>query len=276
MCREPVSLKSLRKALPPVVKKDEDEDEDAMEEDGEAEEEAKRLRFAAHGGKFQFDSKLKKLIVELRRISRDEPGSKSLIFSQFTTTLEWLKIELPKSGFQFRTLSGSMSMTARDKALKDFQGDPPTTIFLLSLRAGAVGINLTEANRVFLMEPALNPALEAQAIGRVHRLGQTKNVEITRFVVKDSIEERIQKIQKAKYGAKAIGEAPEAAGAGAAAGAEAVADAPPLIIPGESDAEMAKRLAEEEQKQLERAQEAGAGGITKEKSEVKQEEFDQM
>ena len=130
--------------------------------------------------RFVFDSKLNTLLSELKRISDTEPGSKSLIFSQFASTLDWLKIELPKHGFQFRTLAGSMTMQARAKALKDFQGDPPTAIFLLSLRAGAVGINLTEANRVFLMEPALNPALEAQAIGRVHRLGQNKAVEIVR------------------------------------------------------------------------------------------------
>ena len=91
--------------------------------------------------------------------------------------------ELPKHGFQFRTLSGDMPMSKRARALRDFQNDPPTTIFLLSIRAGACGINLTQANRVFLMEPAMNPALEAQAIGRVYRLGQRKNVEIVRMLI---------------------------------------------------------------------------------------------
>jgi hypothetical protein len=63
-----------------------------------------------------------------------------------------------------------------------------------------VGINLTQANRVFLMEPSFNPALEAQAIGRVHRLGQKRNVEIVRFVMKDSVESRILKMLEKKYG----------------------------------------------------------------------------
>jgi superfamily II DNA or RNA helicase len=67
------------------------------------------------------------------------------------------------------------------------------------MRAGAVGINLTQANRVFLMEPSFNPALEAQAIGRVHRLGQKRNVEIVRLVMKDSVETRIQKMLRKKY-----------------------------------------------------------------------------
>lgn len=67
------------------------------------------------------------------------------------------------------------------------------------LRAGAVGINLTQANRVFLMEPGFNPALEAQAIGRVHRLGQKRNVEICRLVIKDSFESRMVQFLKKKY-----------------------------------------------------------------------------
>ena len=92
------------------------------------------------------------------------------MFSQFNSTLDYLKEELPQHGFQFRTLSGDMSMKQRAKALREFQQDPPTTIFLLSMRAGAVGINLTEANRIFLLEPCFNPALEKQSIGRVYRL----------------------------------------------------------------------------------------------------------
>ncbi|OEU08432.1 Helicase_C-domain-containing protein, partial [Fragilariopsis cylindrus CCMP1102] len=125
---------------------------------------------------------------------------KSLVFSQFSATLNYLKAELPNYGFQFRSLSGDMSMNQRAKALKDFQNDPPTTIFLLSMRAGAVGINLTQANRIFLMEPSFNPALEAQAIGRCHRLGQKRPVETIRLIVKDSFEERMANFIEKKYG----------------------------------------------------------------------------
>lgn len=91
-------------------------------------------------------------------------------------------------------------MKKRAKALHDFQNDPPTTIFLLSMRAGAVGINLTQANRIFLMEPCFNPALEQQAIGRVHRLGQKRSVEITRLIVKNSVESRMMQMLEKKYG----------------------------------------------------------------------------
>jgi superfamily II DNA or RNA helicase len=127
-------------------------------------------------------------------------SAKSLVFSQFTSTLQWLKEELPNHGFQFRTLSGDMSMKKRAKALSEFQNDPPTTIFLLSMRAGAVGINLTQANRIFLMEPCFNPALEAQAVGRVHRLGQKRSVEIIRLLMKDSVDSRMVEMLEKKHG----------------------------------------------------------------------------
>jgi DNA repair protein RAD16 len=127
-------------------------------------------------------------------------SAKSLIFSQFTSTLKWLELNLPEHGFQCRTLSGSMTLNARAKALHDFQNDPPTTMFLLSLGAGAVGINLTAANRIFLLEPSFNPAVEAQAIGRVHRLGQKRPVVITRLIMNDSVESRMRQVLKDKFG----------------------------------------------------------------------------
>jgi len=183
ICRVNVVSSKLFKAILPKVDKD---------EGGAIGQDCKAL----------FKSKFTRLLAELNRIRDNEPNAKSLVFSQFTSTLEWLKQELPKQGFQFRTLAGNMSMSKRAKALREFQNDPPTTIFLLSMRAGAVGINLTEANRVFLMEPALNPALEAQAIGRVHRLGQKHKVEVLRLVMSDSVETRMVKLSKKKYGAK--------------------------------------------------------------------------
>lgn len=163
--------------------------------------------------KFAFKSKLNTLVGELERIRTADPTAKSLVFSQFTSTLKWMQQELPKHGFQFRTLSGDMTMKKRAKALADFQNDPPTTIFLLSMRAGAVGINLTQANRVFIMEPCFNPALEAQAVGRVHRLGQTRAVEITRLIMKDSVESRMVQMLEKKYGKAGAAEDATAANA---------------------------------------------------------------
>ena len=84
-----------------------------------------------------FKSKFERLVKELTHIRDKEPESKSLVFSQFFSTLQWMQQELPKHGFQFRTLSGNMAMPQRAKALRDFQSDPSTTIFLLSMRSGA-------------------------------------------------------------------------------------------------------------------------------------------
>ena len=85
-------------------------------------------------GRFSMDSKIDHVMKELQRIRDEDPTSKSLIFTQYGSTLERLKTILPRHGFNFRTLAGSMTMSQRTKALADFQKDPPTTIFLLSMR----------------------------------------------------------------------------------------------------------------------------------------------
>ena len=143
-------------------------------------------------------SKLTWLVNKVQSILTGDNTSKILIFTQFNTTLEWLGDELPKLGLQYRTLTGSMSMAQRKASLESFQNDPPTTVFLLSMRAGAVGINLTQANHVIVLEPCLNKALEAQAIGRVHRMGQTREVHIWKVACLNSVEEKILKLQEQK------------------------------------------------------------------------------
>ncbi len=100
--------------------------------------EAKKVKKKVIIDDLVFKTKFERLLVELKRIRDDEPDSKSLVFSQFSSTLQWImKQELPKHGLIFRTLSGDMPMTQRAKALREFQQDPPTTIFLLSMRSGA-------------------------------------------------------------------------------------------------------------------------------------------
>lgn len=93
-----------------------------------------------------FDTKLKVLLAEIAALRERDPGAKVLVFSQFQTTINWLKTKLKENRFDFRTLEGHMTRPQRTKALDDFQNDPPTTIFLLSVRAGAVGINLTQVS----------------------------------------------------------------------------------------------------------------------------------
>jgi len=141
-------------------------------------------------------SKVSWLVSKLNSIQDSDNTAKILVFSQFSSTLEWLQEELPRRGFEFRTLTGSMTMVQRKTALEAFQNDPPTTVFLLSMRAGAVGINLTQANHVIVLEPCLNKALEDQAIGRVHRMGQKREVHIYKVACLGTVEERILKLQE--------------------------------------------------------------------------------
>lgn len=77
-----------------------------------------------------------------------------------------------------------MGMNQRTRAIEAFQQDPPTTVFILTLRSAACGINLTAASHIFMLEPCMNPAVEAQAIGRAWRMGQTRNVVVKRLYVK--------------------------------------------------------------------------------------------
>ena len=95
----------------------------------------------------------------------------------------------------------------RTKAIERFQTDASVAVFLLSCRSGAVGINLTAASHVFLMEPVLNPGIEVQAIGRAWRMGQTRNVSVKRFVVTGTVEERL--VELARLRATATAGAPQ-------------------------------------------------------------------
>ena len=162
------------------------------------------------------------LMKKLKEVREDDASAKSLVFSHFQSSIEFLKIKLTEAGYNYRTLSGGMSRAQRTKALEDFQNDPPTTIFLMSIRSGACGINLTQANNVFMLEPSLNPALEAQAIGRVHRMGQKRVVKIFKLVMKGSVEEQILKVVEDKQNGSNRYDAQDD-GSGAAAAAAAAA-----------------------------------------------------
>ncbi|NXW15141.1 HLTF factor, partial [Circaetus pectoralis] len=145
-------------------------------------------------------SKINALMHALIELRRDNPTAKCLVVSQFTTFLSLIENPLKESGFAFTRLDGSMAQKKRVEAIQCFQssqaGSP--TVMLLSLKAGGVGLNLTAASRVFLMDPAWNPAAEDQCFDRCHRLGQKHNVVITKFIVKDSVEENMLKIQNKK------------------------------------------------------------------------------
>lgn len=112
--------------------------------------------------------------------------------------LDLVEIPLHHAGIRFVRLDGSMPQAHRENAIRTFRTDPNTNVFLVSMKAGGLGLNLTTASHVFLLDPWWNPATEDQAIDRVHRLGQVRPVVVTRFVVKDTIEERILELQQKK------------------------------------------------------------------------------
>nr|XP_022335215.1 helicase-like transcription factor [Crassostrea virginica] len=155
---------------------------------------------AATKGEWKSSTKVDALMNGLVKLRDENPGIKSLVVSQFTSLLSLLEIPLRALGFSFVRLDGGMSMKQRLRSVEEFsnpaQGSP--TIMLLSLKAGGVGINLVAASRVFLMDPAWNPASEEQCFDRCHRLGQTKDVIITKFIVEDSVEERMMALQDQK------------------------------------------------------------------------------
>ena len=125
-----------------------------------------------------------------------DSGHKVLIFSQFTSMLSIIRDSLAAQQIEFEYLDGSTH--DRAERIDRFNSDPDVRVFLLSLKAGGVGINLTSADTVIIFDPWWNPAVEDQAADRTHRIGQTRSVNIIRLVVRDSIEERILALHERK------------------------------------------------------------------------------
>ena len=124
--------------------------------------------------------------------------SKVLIFSQFVANLHYLRDILEGLNIGYSYLDGSTQ--DRAGAITTFQNNPKCPVFLISLKAGGYGLNLTQADRVFLLDPWWNPAVEAQAIDRAHRFGQTRSVNAYRLIMRGTVEERILELQKNKRG----------------------------------------------------------------------------
>lgn len=149
-------------------------------------------------------TKTKALIESLqqsKKESEDQPINKpikSVVFSGWTAHLDLIQIALDDHKFKYVRLDGQMSRTKRTAALDAFRDDPNVTVIIISITAGGLGLNLTTGSKVYVMEPQFNPAAEAQAIDRVHRLGQTREVYTTRFIMQDSFEEKMLALQRKK------------------------------------------------------------------------------
>lgn len=141
-------------------------------------------------GKYE---EVKRLLQEI--IAED---SKVLIFSQFVKMLQVLKTDLQREKIKFAYLDGGTPPKAREQAVNTFQNDPDTKVFLISLKAGGSGLNLTAAEYVFILDPWWNPAVEEQAINRAHRIGQDKTVFYYKFISRQTIEEKIVELQRRK------------------------------------------------------------------------------
>ncbi|KAF8932902.1 hypothetical protein CPC16_004898 [Podila verticillata] len=154
-------------------------------------------------GMFIHSTKVKALMDDLVRAKEiaDKSGApiaKSVVFSQWTSMLDLIEDGLRENNIRFTRLDGTMQRNDRTLAMTNFKENPEVSVILISLKAGGVGLNLTAAQRVYLMDPHWNPSVESQAIDRIHRLGQTKPVDVIRFIIKESIEENILELQKRK------------------------------------------------------------------------------
>uniref|UniRef100_A0A6N2LKI9 RING-type domain-containing protein n=1 Tax=Salix viminalis TaxID=40686 RepID=A0A6N2LKI9_SALVM len=141
-------------------------------------------------------SKIVALLQELENLRSS--GSKSILFSQWTAFLDLLQIPLSRSNISFVRLDGTLNQQQRERVIKQFSEDDSILVLLMSLKAGGVGINLTAASNAFVMDPWWNPAVEEQAVMRIHRIGQTKRVMIRRFIVKGTVEERMEAVKARK------------------------------------------------------------------------------
>ncbi|KAL3522226.1 hypothetical protein ACH5RR_015060 [Cinchona calisaya] len=125
-------------------------------------------------------------------------GEKAIVFSQWTRMLDLLEDCLKHSSIQYRRLDGTMSVVARDKAVKDFNTLPEVSVIIMSLKAASLGLNMVAACHVLLLDLWWNPTTEDQAIDRAHRIGQTRPVTVLRLTVKDTVEDRILALQQKK------------------------------------------------------------------------------
>lgn len=136
----------------------------------------------------------------LNILARDKQSDvrKTIIFSEFTSMLDILGNVLTKEKIKYARYDGKMDKKSKDKALEIIKNDPDVFVLLCSLKSAAYGLNITSCSRVILYEPFWNPAISAQAIDRVYRIGQTQNVEIYEFFISDTVEMRIRRIQESK------------------------------------------------------------------------------
>jgi len=141
-------------------------------------------------------SKFEEVVRNLENLKAE--GHKVLVYSQFVKHLRLFKEYFDAKGHDYSLLTGQTINDERQKVIREFQEDPKKNFFLITLKAGGVGLNLTAAEYVFLLDPWWNPAVESQAISRAHRIGQERKVFSYKFITRDTIEEKIMQLQSRK------------------------------------------------------------------------------
>lgn len=148
--------------------------------------------------KDKFENHSIKLDELVRELTEGIGSHKALVFSQFLGMLGLIRERLIELKIPFEYFDGSTTAPERERAIQHFQNDDSVRVFLISLKAGGVGLNLTAADYVYIVDPWWNPAVEQQAIDRTHRIGQTKNIFAYRMICKDTIEDKILQLQEKK------------------------------------------------------------------------------
>ncbi|EER41971.1 DNA repair protein RAD16 [Histoplasma capsulatum H143] len=143
-------------------------------------------------------TKIEMLVYDLFKLRSKKRTHKSIVFSQFTSMLQLVEWRLRRVGFNTVMLDGSMTPAQRQKSIEHFMNNVDVEVFLVSLKAGGVALNLTEASRVFIVDPWWNPAAEWQSADRCHRIGQRRPCVITRLCIEDSVESRMVLLQEKK------------------------------------------------------------------------------
>ncbi|KAF2825951.1 hypothetical protein CC86DRAFT_370792 [Ophiobolus disseminans] len=195
-CREPINARDVFE----VVRHEyvDEETNHAFKPEGNAPPSSQTPRISLRRIGLTGSAKTQALLTHLKNIRREHKAAKSVVFSQFTSFLDLIEPALIRDHIPFLRFDGTLSQKQRANILTEFTSSPKPYILLLSLRAGGVGLNLTCAQNVFMMDPWWSFAVEAQAIDRVHRMGQEKEVKVVRFVVEGSIEEKMLRIQERK------------------------------------------------------------------------------
>lgn len=145
-------------------------------------------------------SKIEKCLQIIANVYEKFPGEKVIVFSQFTSLLDFVEIALEKTAYNPKYLryDGSMTANSRNQVIMDFYDKPEFRVLLISLKAGNVGLTLTCASHIIIMDPFWNPFVEEQAMDRAHRIGQMRPVYVHRLVIEGTVEDRILELQKKK------------------------------------------------------------------------------